>query len=187
MPLEVETDLRRHHCFATASWEHTHGAALVCIALLLSAELGAVIIPPSYAYGRLIPWGSRPDLDPRWSVPGCVAVEHSDAVPFRRERLRRIVEDPLVHQHLRVCWAHLGPGVNCGRCEKCVRTMIDLEHLGHRLDVTTFPTDRDLPELIDAMAPLPASIVPMWRDMADLPLRPEVLSAVDRLNRRSAG
>jgi len=185
VPLEVETNLRHHHCFARASWEHTHGAALVCIALLLRGELGALVIPPSYATSRLIPWGSHPELDERWSLPGVLAVEHGDAGPFRRERLRAVATDPLVHAHLRVCWAHLQPGVNCGRCEKCVRTMIDLEYLGQLDAVATFPHDRDLPELIDAMTVLPASIVPMWRDLGNLPIRPEVVAAIERLLART--
>lgn len=183
--IEVETNLRHHHCFTPASWEHTHGAALVTIALLLSAEIGRLVIPPSYATSRLIPWGSHPELDERWSVPGRLAVEHGDAGPFRRERLRAVADDPLVHHHLRVCWAHLQPGINCGRCEKCVRTMVDLEYLGVRDQVTTFPQEPDLPVLIDGLPPLPASIVPMWRDLRDLPLRPEVTAALTRILDRS--
>lgn len=186
VPLEVETNLRHHHAFAQASWEHTHGAALVCIALLLGAEVGTVVIPPSYATSRLIPWGSHPDLDQRWSVPGRLAVEHGNADPFRRERLRMVAADPLVHEHLRVCWAHLQPGTNCGRCEKCVRTMVDLEYLGQLDAVTTFPRDVDLPDLIDAMPQLPASIVPMWSDLGSLPIRPEVTGAIERLLERTA-
>lgn len=186
-PIEVETDLRDHPRFASVSWEHTHGAALAAVALLLSAEIGSVVIPPSYAPDRMVPWGSRPDLDPRWSVPGRLRVEHGDPVLYRRERLRAVAADPLVHQHLRVCWAHLTPEVNCGRCEKCVRTMIDLEHIGHLGDVATFPRDRDLPELIDAMDPPPPSIHPMWRDLRDLPLRPEVVAALDRVVTRMGG
>ncbi|MCU1369256.1 MAG: hypothetical protein JWO77_450 [Ilumatobacteraceae bacterium] len=183
--LEVETNLRHHHCFAQASWEHTHGAALVGIALLLRAEVGTLVIPPSYATSRLIPWGSHPELDERWSVPGVLAVEHGDALPFRRERLRAVADDPLVHEHLRVCWAHLQPGTNCGRCEKCVRTLVDLEYLGRRRDVTTFPSEPDLPELIDGLSHLPASIVPMWRDLRNLPLPPDVVAALDRVLDRS--
>jgi hypothetical protein len=180
-PIEVETDLRHHHAFAEASWEHTHGAALACIGLLLRAEIGTLVIPPSYARSRLVPWGSRPDLDPGWSVPGVVTVEHGDAGPVRRDRLRAISGDPLVHEHLRVCWAHLGPGANCGRCEKCVRTMVDLEAIGALDAVTTFPRDRDLPELIDGLGAVPASIAPLWRELRDLPLRSDVLAAIDRV------
>jgi hypothetical protein len=185
VPIEVETNLRHHHCFAQASWEHTHGAALVCIAMLLRPEIGTVVIPPSYALSRLIPWGSHPELDRRWSIPGALTVEHGDATLFRRERLRAVADHPLVHQHLRVCWAHLAPGANCGRCEKCVRTLVDLEYLGRRDQVVTFPQDRDLSELVDGLVVLPASIVPMWRDLHRLPLPPDVIAAIDRLIERS--
>jgi hypothetical protein len=186
-PIEVETDLRDHPRFASVSWEHTHGAALAAIAMLLGDELSALIVPPSYMTGRLIPWGSRPDTDPRWSIPGRFAVEHGDPSLRRRERLRLIASDPLVRAHLRVCWAHLQPGLNCGECEKCVRTQIDLEHVGAREQVTTFPSDRDLPELIDAMAPLPPTIQPMWHDLRALPLRAEVVAAIGRALSRSEG
>jgi len=186
-PIEVETDLRHHHCFAQASWEHTHGAALVCIALLLRREIGTLVIPPSYAEARLVPWGSHPETDQRWSVPDALTVEHGDARLVRRQRLAAIADDPLVHQHLRVCWAHLSSGTNCGRCEKCVRTMVDLEALGRLGDVTTFPRDRPLAAVVDGLDAIPAGVIPLWLELRALTLPPDVTGAIERLLARSDG
>lgn len=179
--LEVETNLRTHHAFAPVDWGHTHGAALAGVGLLLTAEIGTLIVPPSYAHDRLIPWGSRPDLDPRWSVPGRLRVEHGDVDLYRRERLALIVGDPLVQQHLRVCWAHLDDGLNCGRCEKCVRTMIHLASLGALDTVRTFPHDRPLAEVIDQMDPPGPATQVMWRDLTEMSLEPDVLAAIERV------
>ena len=66
----VRSDLRSHPGFASVSWEDTHGAALAAVGHALHRTIGTLVIPPSYAASRLVPWGSRPDLDPRWSVPG---------------------------------------------------------------------------------------------------------------------
>jgi len=177
----VRTDARAHPHNRHLLWGFHHGAALAAVGILLSEELDCLVIPPSYPDGGLIPWGSRPDLDPLWSIPGAIDIIHASTPQTRYARIIDIADEPLVHRHLRVCWEYLVPGANCGRCEKCVRTMIDLEYLGQRSSVTTFPQDRDLPELIDVMDPPPASIQMMWRDLRDLPLRPEVVAALDRM------
>ena len=121
VPAVVSTDLRTHPAFAAVAWQHTHGAALATIGHLMHPTIGTVTISPSYGEGRLIPWGSRPDLDPRWSVPGRTIVRHGDASGIRRDRIFAIGAHPLVHEHLRVCWQNVAGTLNCGRCEKCLQ------------------------------------------------------------------
>jgi hypothetical protein len=43
-------------------------------------------------------------------------------------------------QHLRVCWMDQSDR-NCGKCEKCLRTLTAFELLGKRDRCVTFPTD----------------------------------------------
>lgn len=184
-PVIVRTDLLAHPRFSSISWEHTHGAAIAAVAQLLAPEIGTVVIPPSYATSRLLPWGSRPDTDPRWSVPGRTAIEHGDATGRRIDRVRAIADHPLVHRHLRVCWANVAGHLNCGRCEKCVRTMVMLA-AAHRLaDCATFPTRDHLAEAIDGLDPLPVGLVPLWQDLLPMDLGSDVRPAVDRLLARS--
>lgn len=182
----VRTDLLANPRFSSISWEHTHGAALAAVGHLLAPTIGTVVIPPSYADDRLIPWGSRPDLDPRWSVPGRLAVEHGDASGHRLDRVRAIAQEPLVQRHLRVCWQNVGTDRNCGRCEKCVRTMAMLAGSGVLDRCETFPERGALPARIDAIETVPAGLVPMWADLLAIDLAPEERAAVEALVERSS-
>lgn len=180
----ARSDLRRHPAFASISWEHTHGAALAAVAHSLHPTIGTLVIPPSYATSRLQPWGSRPDLDPRWSVPGRLQVEHGDASGRRMDRVLAIAHHPLVHRHLRVCWQNLGSELNCGRCEKCVRTMVMLAGADQLQHCATFPDRADLIPALAAMPGLAPGHVEMWTDLIELDLRPDERRAVDDLLNR---
>jgi hypothetical protein len=186
----VTTDLREHPLFAAISWEHTHGAALAAIAHLLAPTIGTVIIPPSYAERRLEPWGSRPDLDPRWSRPGRTQIEHGDASGRRVDRVQAIAGHPLVHRHLRVCWQNVGTDLNCSRCEKCVRTMAMLAAFDQLDACETFTPRAELPGAIDGIGQLPPAVAMLWADLLELDgpgagLRTEERSAIRRVVDRS--
>ncbi|HEY4377542.1 MAG TPA: hypothetical protein VGM93_10300 [Acidimicrobiales bacterium] len=185
VPLFVRTDLRQHPHFAATSWEHTHGAALAAVGLALSGTIGTLVIPPSYAAHRLVPWGSRPDLDPLWSMPGTLVVSPEGAVLTRRQRIAAIAAEPLVHQHLQVCWEHIGPGANCGRCEKCLCTQTLFSATPHLADLDAFPDRDQLESRIDALGGLRPGLSVLWADVVD-DLAPVTLQeAVQRLLRRS--
>ena len=185
-PIIVRTDLRRHPRFASIGWDQSHGAAVAAIGHLLSPVIGTIIIPPSYAVDRLIPWGSRPDIDPRWSVPGRTEIEHGDATERRIDRVLAIAEDPLVQRHLWVCRQNESAELNCGRCETCVRTMTALAGAGVLDDFAVFPSPAELPARIDALEIVAAGLIPTWGDLVALDLEPEVRSAVEALIGRSS-
>lgn len=184
--LIVTTDLRRHPRFDSVSWEHTHGAALAAVGHLLSDTIGTLVIPPSYAQHRLVPWGSRPDLDVRWSVPGRLAVVHGDNHVPRLDRVLAVGGDPLVARHLRVCWQDTDE-LNCGRCEKCLRTMAMLASGGHLAGAVTFPTATDLPGALDDLPLIEPGHRTMWLDLLPHDLPADVRAAVERLLERSPG
>ena len=46
--------------------------------------------------------------------------------PFRQQKVRRLSQSPEWLPHLRVCWDMPEDRLNCGKCEKCLRTMIGL-------------------------------------------------------------
>jgi hypothetical protein len=149
LPLvEVETDLRlvsnRYALWGT----QYHGAALASVALLTATRFGEVLIPATHSYRDLLPWGSHPLLDPLWSTEGMELV-HDGAVP-RPEKLRLLGESEIAMRHLRVCFRHSLHGVsglNCGRCEKCLRTMAGLRAVGALERCETFPGDLPLRKL----------------------------------------
>ena len=186
VPIIVRTDLRDHPHFASISWEHTHGAALAAIGHLISSTVSTLVIPPSYAADRLVPWGSHPDLDPGWGIPRRLTIEHGDASGRRLDRVQAIARDPLVHRHLRVCWQNVGTDRNCGRCEKCVRTMAMLAGAGVLDQCVTFPARSELPARIDGLGTVPTGIVPLWEDLLGIELLAAERTAIGALLERSS-
>jgi len=131
------------------SWgHHTHGAALGTVALALAPlGIGCVRIASGKSYDQVIPWGSHPLTDPLWSSEG-VRVIHDGADAPRGGKIARIAHEPLVHEHLRVCWEQFDQE-NCGSCVNCTRTRLyfELTGAGHRL--RTFPGHITLHRLLD--------------------------------------
>ncbi len=105
----------------------THGSLLGSVALLLGFE--RVFIPGSAAYDEITPLGSHPLSDPLWSNEA-VEIVHDGAGVRRIEKLARIIGRQAAVDNLRVCASDMN--VNCGRCGKCLQTMIPLKLMGVR-------------------------------------------------------
>lgn len=128
--IQVETNLRPW-LDAYAGWgELAHGAALAVVGQLLSGELSKIYIPASYTYETLFPWGSHPLLDPLWSSESLEFV-HDGCDVSRSEKVAALSTHEIALDSLRVCWQPTARDtLNCGGCEKCVRTMINLRLAG---------------------------------------------------------
>jgi hypothetical protein len=116
-----------------------HASALIGSALALSRGVKRLLVPSTFSYGQLIPWGSHPLLDELWSVESMEVIHHG-AEARRVDKIEMLARDHRsTLRHLRVCLKNqAGPG-NCGRCQKCARTMMALEVVGARADASTFP------------------------------------------------
>ncbi|MGH9442863.1 MAG: hypothetical protein ACRD16_11375 [Thermoanaerobaculia bacterium] len=143
---------------------HTQGAMLASTALGLpirSASLAA-----SWDSRKLPPWGSHPSLDPLYSSSS-VQVRHRDDEFTRLEKIRALADWPLALENMLVC--HEGPlppgELNCGRCEKCVRTMTELLIAGALDRATAFPVRRVTAEVLDALAPTQLRTERFWGDL----------------------
>lgn len=107
----------------------THGAALAAVAHLLPDAFGKIYISASYYQDYLTPWGSHPELDPLWSSD-ILSIEHDGCEARRFDKIQRISHDAVVMNFLRVCWKNKRGAYNCCQCEKCLRTMLDLQAVG---------------------------------------------------------
>ncbi len=183
----VESDLRRDPTFRRVSWDRTHGGALAAVGHLLGGHLASLTLGPSWRHGELRPWGTHPGTDPCWSTSG-VRIRSGAADRTRDERLRRIAGNPLVLENLRVCWENRSPTGNCGRCEKCVRTMVALAGLGSLDRCRTFEVSAaGLADVVDGLPAIPPGFESVWTDMLVLDLPPGLRAAVERLLDRGAG
>jgi hypothetical protein len=143
--IEVETNVREF-LDQWAHWEFTHGAALASVAYILAPTLRNVLIPASHSFADQFPWGSHPMLDHLWSVEGMTVVHDGSAIN-RAERVAAISSSQLALDHLRVCWRNPGGAYNCGKCEKCLRTMLSLYAAGALSRASTLPRTINLAAL----------------------------------------
>jgi hypothetical protein len=139
--VEVETNIR-DFSDRFADWgKYYHGAALASVAHLLAPQLRKVYVPATHTYADLFVWGSHPLSDPWWGSDA-VAVVHDGCEATRVDKVGRIAACEPALKHLRVCCAT--GDYNCGRCEKCLRTMINLFVVGALDRSETFPRELNL-------------------------------------------
>lgn len=124
-----------------ADWGYQyHGAATAGVAMAHSSLWGSAVIASSHSPEERHPWASHPDLDSLWSSSR-VRVIHDAAEWERTEKMAEIADWPVAMRHLRVCWQNFDDKYNCGRCEKCVRTMVNLHMIGALDRCATLPHD----------------------------------------------
>jgi predicted PP-loop superfamily ATPase len=132
--LEIETNLREFTDQFLDWGKHIVGSGLASVALLLSSKLRKMYIPASQNYAHLEPTGSHILLDPIWSN-GEIEIVHDGFEANRVEKAQIVAQSDAALAYLRVCYQNLlekgnygtrSEKWNCGRCEKCVRTMLNL-------------------------------------------------------------
>jgi hypothetical protein len=108
-------------------WSDCHGGLLAAVALA-HGGLAEARVAGTLPLGNLVALGSHPLLDPLWSTEATRVVHHTPETT-RVDKIAALGPRPGVLARLRVC-DHTRPTGNCGRCGKCVRTMIGLELCG---------------------------------------------------------
>jgi hypothetical protein len=119
------------------SWGVAGGPVLATVALLLQSQLRRVLVPAGQAYRDLFPLSTHPLLDPLWGTEA-LEIVHDGCEATRVEKVTRIAQSDTVLRNLRVCNKQFAR-FNCGRCEKCVRTMLSLQFAGALERCATFP------------------------------------------------
>jgi hypothetical protein len=135
--VEVATNLRATRFRMTNYELHSVAALLAACALTLGRRYRKLLISSTWDTPRLHPNGSHPVTDPLFST-SCTEFVHHGAWASRLEKTRVVASDLVARRHLRVCWESPS-GDNCGRCLKCLRTMVALELDGTLPQIETFP------------------------------------------------
>jgi len=148
--IEVETNLR-DFSDPIVEWGLYIGSALATIGHLLKPVIGKIFIPSSQTYCNLFPSGSHPLVDPLWSSSNLKFI-HDGSEATRIDKVALIADHEKALNSLRVCWKYLESGDNCGKCEKCIRTMINLKAINALDRCQTFPNTIPLNKVIRAKA-----------------------------------
>lgn len=130
--IPVETNLRRltyHHM----DWFLQDGAGYAGIALSLSPLLRRMYIASTATFSTLPRWISHPLIDPLWTTES-TEFRHDGCEASRLQKVRWYVgKSNIALKHLRFCNRNYNNLYNCGICEKCQYTMINL-HIAGVLD-----------------------------------------------------
>ncbi|MFN8019501.1 MAG: hypothetical protein U0P45_15465 [Acidimicrobiales bacterium] len=109
-----------------AGWEVSFGQALGATLHLFADRAAVATIASDNTYATLAGgWGSNPITSPLMSSAR-MRVRYTAAGWGRTAKCAHIATLDSVRRNLRVCWQGDVPGANCTRCEKCIRTKINL-------------------------------------------------------------
>lgn len=139
--IEVDTDLRTT-LDRYVPWDRAaHGPAMATVALALRDHFATVVFPGAWPVDQTPAWGTHPQLDPLWSSSRLRVVNDSTSLG-RVDKVRALARRPELLAGLRVCWQNSGK-LNCGECEKCLRTMVSLYAVGALGEARLFPRHVD--------------------------------------------
>ena len=180
----ITTNLRRHPLVKTTPWVRAFGGPLAAIGHLLGTAAGRILLSSDGLGFEHPEVGSRPSID---SLHGSarLVVEHVAGSVTRLEKIARIAGEPLVQRHLRVCWQRPTDRLNCGRCEKCIRTMLALDACGTLGRFAGFDHGTGLVAAIDGLASVDGVVESFYRDLLGHELSAPAAAAVTRLLERS--
>ncbi len=168
--IPVYTNIR-HLCDERDLWLNKFfGAVLAAVAHTFDQRLGLVHIASSYDIPNLAPCGSHPLLDPEYSSFD-LRIKHTDLPLSRLDKLNLVADWDVAFQNFRVCLANVKDRLNCGRCEKCVRTMTELVSIGALHKTRAFVENDVSPELFSGFditirhrAPFYQAMLPLLKE-----------------------
>jgi hypothetical protein len=156
-----------------------NGAALAAVGHAAVLGPAFLFIGASHHVANPVPMGSHPAVDGLFSSQR-VTVVHDGGRFSRLEKVRDLASWPTALAALRVCPTRLEDRANCGRCEKCLRTRLELLAVG--IDETSaFGPSLTPIELWEEAVPAPTGHrAIMYEDLLP-PLRARGLGAICRV------
>jgi hypothetical protein len=139
--IPIHTNLRCLDDSAELWSDLSEAAGLASIAHAFKLRIGKAYIAARHDIPNLSPQASHPLLDPNYSSYD-VAIRHDGVARSRLAKTKLVAEWDVALAALTVCEraGDVSAGyLNCGECEKCLRTLLTLLVLGAIERATTFP------------------------------------------------
>jgi hypothetical protein len=159
-----QEDAKNRYSFWVDEFE---GAVLSAVAHAFSQRLTIASIGSSFDIPNLHPHGSHPVLDPNYSSSD-VRIRHDGIELSRFAKTKLIANWDVALQHLRVCnqfMRYRNDRLNCGRCEKCIRTMLSFLALGVLQNTSIFPKQEVPEELLMSVITLNKTTFPFYEEL----------------------
>jgi hypothetical protein len=166
------------------NWVHTgFGPILGGISNLFSKDISLSLIGSYGLFSELAPHASGPLIDRLWSSTP-QSVTHFTPRFTRLEKIKIIAErSPFSLTNLRVCWKNPGASYNCGRCEKCLRTRMELKIVGALERVDTFPKSDMRSDIVLLGNGIPEDDIYtyyFWKEIATLEKDPDIVRSIQK-------
>jgi hypothetical protein len=135
----------------------SHGATFAGIAHMHSRYVTTSLLASTNSVDELIPWGSHPLLEPNFSSSD-LQIRHDGTWMTRLDKMRLIADWKPAMRNLRTCYHAFRSSdvLNCGKCEKCLRTMVELLIVGKLDQCQAFPYDDVTVEMIESLQTRPS-------------------------------
>src|SRR4030066_2276670 len=143
------------------------GATFSAIAHTFAKRLTRMSINSCHDIPSIIPYGSHPLINPIYSSSD-FRILHEGIALSRFEKTRLVAGWDLGVQHLRVCnrTEIYKPGqLNCGECEKCVRTMLALLAVGVLGKTNVFSIHDLNEEIVMKTVQLASNTLPLYEEL----------------------
>lgn len=181
----VRTNLREA---LGGNWEDTFGSAIAAVLLMFQQSHRWGLIGSSEPYGNLVlPWGSTSGQD--WMASsGRMEIRHDGAGASRSDKVAALVKWPGASSGLRVCWSGTEHDRNCGRCEKCIRTILNFKAVGADVPACfdRTPSSAEIRRLMLHNDPVAAEFRSILRAAADRGVDDSWMSDVEAMLRATA-
>jgi len=151
-PVFLESNFRHLEPENYLGLPQDQGILLAAAGHALLPRIGSVSLAASHDTQFLPRWGTHPLLDPHYSSSG-LEFRHEGLGYTRFEKVADLASWNVARENLLVCFdGPLEAGrLNCGECEKCLRTMTALLAVGALGATAAFSGDRVTPEKLERM------------------------------------
>jgi hypothetical protein len=193
-PVATEAGIRLIPCYTNLRhlpskpgfWTARHnGGALAAVGHAAILGSSFLFIAGTLHLSHLVPKGTHTSVDGLFSSQR-VTVIHDGSRFSRLEKVRDLASWPTALAALRVCPASRGDQANCGRCEKCLRTRLELLAAGVEETVAFGPSLTPI-ELWDAAVPVPIGDSALQQEELLPALRARGLTALCRVLEEKIG
>lgn len=127
------------------------GAAMASVAHAISRRLSLVYFGSSFDIPNVTPFVSvHPLLDNNYGSVD-LQIRHDGVQHSRLDKVRLLADWDAALHNLRVCTLNPPGLLNCGQCEKCLRTMLELLAVGKLAEARAFPANNVSAEQLDVV------------------------------------
>lgn len=114
----------------SVKWTMTHALGIAAVLHLFHRQFGSGVLADDNAYDiQITPWSSNAITNQMMGCGG-FPIRTTGAAWSRTQKAGAVAVNPVVLEHLRVCYERPELGGNCGECEKCFRTKLNFRGAG---------------------------------------------------------